>query len=584
MSRPLTLLAVLLLALPGQAQDAASAPASLPTVAAGQALLSKGDYAAAEEVFRARTESQPGEAVSWYFLGFALHAQGDLGQAIPVHEKAASFTATAPAASYNAACAHAKLGHIDQAFQWLTRATQTGFGDRKLLATDDDLEPLRSDPRFDLILPPLLEGSELFVEQPRVLHTMVGEARDDEFGWVARVVGDLDADGVADFAATAPGHAGTGRQAGRVSVYSSRSGERLFVFDGAAGWRLGNSVAGRVDVDADGMPDVIVGAPGTSALPGRAFVYSGADGSQLHMWSPGEAGDQFGLKVCGLEDLDGDGHAEVAVTASKADTVAGSSPGTGSGTAKGGGTDAGRVTVFSGASGDELFRIEGDATGAQFGSAVDGTRAGGHHLLAVGAMRGGPRATGQALVYRCTADGAELAFTIDSDAKGANLGQYFVTFLGDVDGDEVPDVYASDWNHGVKGPATGQVYVHSGASGERLLTIDGHVQGEGFGTSAADCGDVNGDGHADLVVGAWQNSEGAPSAGKCYLHSGADGSLLATWTSKQGGDTLGFDAVGIGDVDGDGHHDFLLTSAWSTVDARKQGRVFIVAGPDLGGS
>ncbi|MGK0219478.1 MAG: hypothetical protein ACI9HE_002981, partial [Planctomycetota bacterium] len=39
------------------------------------------------------------------------------------------------------------------------------------------------------------------------------------------------------------------------------------------------------------------------------------------------------------------------------------------------------------------------------------------------------------------------------------------------------------------------------------------------------------------------------------------------------------DAVGLGDVDGDGAHDFLLTSAWSTLEHGRQGRVFLVAGP-----
>ena len=34
---------------------------------------------------------------------------------------------------------------------------------------------------------------------------------------------------------------------------------------------------------------------------------------------------------------------------------------------------------------------------------------------------------------------------------------------------------------------------------------------------------------ADLLIGAWQSREGAPSGGKCYLYSGASGKLVTAW-------------------------------------------------------
>jgi hypothetical protein len=44
------------------------------------------------------------------------------------------------------------------------------------------------------------------------------------------------------------------------------------------------------------------------------------------------------------------------------------------------------------------------------------------------------------------------------------------------------------------------------------------------------------------------------------------------------GETLGFDSTGMGDVDGDGAGDLLVTSAWSFVNGPRSGRVYVVAG------
>jgi hypothetical protein len=121
------------------------------------------------------------------------------------------------------------------------------------------------------------------------------------------------------------------------------------------------------------------------------------------------------------------------------------------------------------------------------------------------------------------------------------------------------------------------VYVHSGKTGRRLLTLTGETAGEGFGTCPAPAGDVDGDGHADLIVGSWQYAGAAVSGGRAYLYSGKDGRLLATYTCRIPGDTFGFDAVGMGDVDGDGTVDFLITSAWSGLHGFHSGRMFLIS-------
>jgi hypothetical protein len=87
----------------------------------------------------------------------------------------------------------------------------------------------------------------------------------------------------------------------------------------------------------------------------------------------------------------------------------------------------------------------------------------------------------------------------------------------------------------------------------------------------------DGDGYADLIVGAWQYSGAAIGGGRTYLYSGKNGSLLKTFTCRIPGDTFGFDAVTMGDIDGTGGTDFLITSGWSGVRGFHSGRVFIIS-------
>jgi len=114
-------------------------------------------------------------------------------------------------------------------------------------------------------------------------------------------------------------------------------------------------------------------------------------------------------------------------------------------------------------------------------------------------------------------------------------------------------------------------------TGRRLWTLTGESRGDGFGTSPSVAGDIDGDGYADLIVGAWQYGGAAVSGGRAYLYSGRTHELLRTYTCRIPGDTFGFDAVGLGDVDGDGVDDLLITSGWSAVSGHHSGRVFVIS-------
>jgi hypothetical protein len=259
-------------------------------------------------------------------------------------------------------------------------------------------------------------------------------------------------------------------------------------------------------------------------------------------------------------DVNGDGHADVIIGAPGNDA---------------GGNGAGRAYVYSGKDARLLLTLTGERAGDGFGSAVAGHSEGKSIVLLVGAPAAGAARHGRTYVYDALSTSPQ--FVIDADETGAALGAMFLSVPGDVDGDGTLDVYASDFSNSARGPSTGRTVVHSGKDGRRLLTLTGETAGEGFGTSSSVAGDIDGDGHADLIVGAWQYGAAATSGGRAYLHSGKDGRLLKTFTCRIPGDTFGFDANEIGDVDGDGMIDLLITSAWSGVRGFHSGRMFVIS-------
>jgi len=63
---------------------------------------------------------------------------------------------------------------------------------------------LKTDPRFRALLPTAADFAEPFVETVQVIREWDGEAANDQFGWIARVIGDVDGDGLPDIVTSAP--------------------------------------------------------------------------------------------------------------------------------------------------------------------------------------------------------------------------------------------------------------------------------------------------------------------------------------------------------------------------------------------
>lgn len=462
-----------------------------------------------------------------------------------------------PQAMLDLGVSNATQGYTELAFEWLLKARATRRVDMTQLDGNTALDPLRKDPRFAALTPTAAEFKDPFVEPTTILKEWTGEAGNDQFGWIARSIGDVDGDHAPDFVTSAPGHTTGGAHAGRIYVYSSKTGTLLWKADGAKNDQLGVGIEAAGDVNGDGAGDVIAAAP----RGGYARIYDGRTGTVLFTVKGDHVYEMFGRHVAGLGDVNGDHVPDVIVGA----------PGGPSAPAD----FAGRAYIFSGKDGSQLFTLNGARAGDQFGAAVSGSSVNGRIFIVVGAPLAGDAHVGRTYVY--TALTHTPAFTIEADATGNALGGMFVAIPGDMDRDGTEDVYASDWSNEAKGVSTGRIYVHSGKTGRQILTLTGETAGEGFGTSQSTAGDVDGDGTPDLIVGSWQYSGAAVGGGRAYLYSGKTGRLLKTFTCRTPGDTFGFDAVGMGDIDGDGMVDLLITSGWSAVKGFHSGRVFLIS-------
>ncbi len=359
-----------------------------------------------------------------------------------------------------------------------------------------------------------------------------------QFGASVAAVPDATGDGREDLLVGAPREYVNGSiRGGRAYLFDGESGALLFQFASPipqdAG-RFGTAVAGLVDVNGDGLGDAVVGAygegPAQADETGRAYIFSGADGGWLRtQTSPnGEPKGRFGYSVAGVPDVNGDGAGDVIVGAPQ------ESPNDAYPT-------AGRAYLFSGQNGALLrtHTASCEACDTLYGSTVAGFR--------------GP---------------------------AGSPGRYAVmSFNGNFSPEFVP------WNAGF-------VYLYQGNGQLIARTYSPNKEYDGeFGAALAAAGDANGDGYEDLAGGAPKEDPGGSpvQCGRAYVLSGASGGLLAIVASpnEEVGGSFGCAVAGVPDIDGDGLADLAVGAFLENpgVAAKNAGRGYVIPlDPDRDGA
>jgi len=433
----------------------------------------------------------------------------------------------------------------------------------------------------------------------------VGEASQDRAGCSVAPAGDVDGDGHDDILLGAYNESSHGRYAGAAYLfYGPRHGvidvaEADAKWTGAQAWdRAGYAVSKAGDVDGDGRADLLVGAPfeglGTASRGAVYLIRGPTTGehslAQAHAVFRGEERfDQAGASVAPAGDAGGEGTSGWLVGAPRHD---------------GTGEDAGAVYLVTGApAGSHTLaeahaRLLGEGADDEAGYALAGDTdldRDGHADLVVGAP-GESSVTlfaGAAYVVYGPVEGTVSLAAADAKLTGEAVGDYAgmsVAAAGDVDGDGYADLLVGAYGESSGGAWAGAAYLLYGpvTGAIPLAQADAKLVGEegwdDVGRALSSAGDANGDGYADLLVGAYGHEAGGFSSGAAYLLYGpvegtvdvshADAKLLgeANW------DRAGFSVSSAGDVDGDQYDDLLVGTFMESSGGTYAGAAYLLYG------
>jgi hypothetical protein len=384
------------------------------------------------------------------------------------------------------------------------------------------------------------------------------------FGSAVDSTGDVNGDGHLDVAVGEPGYLGDPGSLGSVSLYRGMAGlpdttPTWVVSDGQGGSHFGISIA-YADVNGDGDSDLVVGAPGTTygtSEVGAVHVFSGSPGGLVMSSSWTLAGQQefghLGSVVARAGDVNKDGYDDVLIASDPRDAEYFPSAGSVSLHL---GSSAGLSTV-------PVWSVTDGRAAGFFGNAMAAgdVNGDGRVDVVIGAPGAQFEGQGRVALYLGTVAGLSTspAQVLEDPFVGSEFGTTLAT--ADVNGDGFADVVVGAPSQGFT--QDGRVSVYEGSAAGLDDTLDWFADGDPtgfndyFGSVVCNAGDFNGDGFDDIAVGAFQFAR----FGGAFLFPGsaAGPSTGAVWIVRGDGEYMyGMSLGGGGDVDGDGHPDLLI--------------------------
>ncbi len=406
------------------------------------------------------------------------------------------------------------------------------------------------------------------------LHTYEGAVKGDHFGFALSALSDVDGDGWKDWVVGAPGaeNFSGNTDAGIARVFSGANGSILYQFEGEEAYdHMGAAVGAPRDIDGDGYKDILIAADWADSNglhnSGAVFLYSGFDGSLIHRWDGESIDDNLGTNISGVGDFNGDNVFDILVGAPFADNLVT------------GDQDTGAVFVFSGAPPYEtLQRFDGlrpqDLHGKVVAGVGDLDGDGIYDIVA-----GSPFAENQGMPYA----GAILMYSGASGdvlyrLAGQHPYEYFgtsVTRIYDINDDGSQDILVGA--PGVANGApntgaarTGAVFLFNGLDGTLLRAHFGEESGDLYGSKVAGIADVDRDGVKDYAISAdHANPGGMDNAGSVYMYSGATGALLARWDGRHPHSFYGRAISGTGAFLANNQSGILIGTEWANPGGRE---------------